>query len=131
MPRPPRPAGATAPRRSGRRPRRSTARSHDDWVPPEKAKRTHQAPPPTKVVAAPPPVRCGPKPSQPTLGRMNKRLQRAAVVGAAAIAALVAWTFIHVVSGVDLAVRTGTSVTHVGAIAVAFTAILAGLAGWA
>ncbi|HZM76240.1 MAG TPA: DUF6069 family protein [Candidatus Limnocylindrales bacterium] len=61
----------------------------------------------------------------------NTRIQRVAAVGGATVAALVAWTFIHVVSDVDLAVQSGDSVTHVGAAAVAATAIFVGLAGWA
>jgi hypothetical protein len=61
----------------------------------------------------------------------NTHVQRAAAVAGATIAALVAWTFIHVVSDIDLAFRSGGSVTHVGAAAVAATAIVAGLAGWA
>jgi hypothetical protein len=60
----------------------------------------------------------------------NTRIQRAAAVAGATVAGLVAWTFIHVVSGIDLAVNSGGSVTRVGAGAVALTAILAGLAGW-
>jgi len=62
---------------------------------------------------------------------MNTRIQRAAAVAGATVAALVAWTFIHVVSDIDLAVRGGGSITHVGAGAVAATTILVGLAGWA
>lgn len=61
----------------------------------------------------------------------NTRLQRAAAVADATVAALVAWTFIHVVSDIDLAVRSGGSVTHVGAASVAATVIAVGLAGWA
>jgi len=61
----------------------------------------------------------------------NTRIQRAAAIGGATVAALVVWTFTHVVSGVDLAVSSGGSVTHVGALAVAATTLLAGFAGWA
>lgn len=68
----------------------------------------------------------------PDAGPMtNTRIQRAAAVAGATVAALVAWTFMHIVSDIDLAVRSGGSVTHVGAVAVAATAILVGLAGWA
>jgi hypothetical protein len=61
----------------------------------------------------------------------NTHIQRAAAVAGATVAALVAWTFIHVVSDIDLAVHSGGSVTRVGAAAVAATALGVGLAGWA
>jgi len=61
----------------------------------------------------------------------NTRIRRAAAVAGATVAALVAWTFMHVVGDIDLAVNSGGSVTHVTGWAVAATAILVGLAGWA
>ncbi|MBB5867544.1 hypothetical protein F4553_000923 [Allocatelliglobosispora scoriae] len=59
------------------------------------------------------------------------RIGRAATVGGATVAALITWTSLHELSHIDLAARTGGSVTRVGALAVAIAAVVVGLAGWA
>ncbi|MEV4620545.1 DUF6069 family protein [Asanoa sp. NPDC049573] len=54
----------------------------------------------------------------------------AAVVAAAAVAAEVVFLAVHQAGGVDLAVRSGSTVTHVGAGPVAVVSLLVSLAAW-
>jgi hypothetical protein len=56
--------------------------------------------------------------------------RRAAVVGAAVVAAEAVFFVLHTGAGIDLAVRNGTTVDHVGPGAVGITAVVAALAGW-
>jgi hypothetical protein len=58
------------------------------------------------------------------------RARRISAVIGAAVSTVIAWTFLDQVSGVDMAVKSGSSVSHVGVVAVALTALCAGLAGW-
>jgi hypothetical protein len=58
------------------------------------------------------------------------RSWRAAVVVGAAVAAGVVWTLLDRVGGVDLAVKSGNSVSHIELASVVVTALLAALAGW-
>ncbi|NMH98323.1 hypothetical protein HF526_13520 [Pseudonocardia sp. K10HN5] len=58
-------------------------------------------------------------------------LRRALVVAAAPVAALAVWALAGPVAGVDLDVVAGGAIRSVGAAAVAGSALLAGLAGWA
>ena len=57
--------------------------------------------------------------------------RRALVVVGTALAAFAVWALEDPIAGVDLAVRSGGSVQHVGAGAVIGAAVLAGLIGWA
>ncbi len=58
------------------------------------------------------------------------RAGRASAVVGTTIGALIAWTFLHEVSGIDLAVRSGGGLRHVGAVSVAATSVAVTLAGW-
>ncbi|MEO3922341.1 DUF6069 family protein [Micromonosporaceae bacterium B7E4] len=58
------------------------------------------------------------------------RLRRLGVLGMAAVAAEAAFFVLRDAAGIELAARSGSSVTEVGPVAVAATAILAALAGW-
>ncbi|HEY2794901.1 MAG TPA: DUF6069 family protein [Micromonosporaceae bacterium] len=53
-----------------------------------------------------------------------------AVIGGATIAAVVDWTTLHFADGSNLAVRSGSSVQHIGAISVVAAVVIAGLAAW-
>jgi hypothetical protein len=53
-----------------------------------------------------------------------------AVIGAATISALVDWVALHFADGQNLAVRSGSSVQHIGAASVIAAVVIAGLAGW-
>jgi hypothetical protein len=57
--------------------------------------------------------------------------RRSLVVVGTALAALAVWALEDPIGGVDLAVRSGGSVQHVGAGGVIGAALLAGLVGWA
>jgi len=57
-------------------------------------------------------------------------VRRAGVTGAAAVAAEAAFFALHNVAAVDLAVRTGDTVDHVGPVAVGATSVVVALAGW-
>ena len=57
--------------------------------------------------------------------------RRALVVVGTAVAALAVWALEDPIGGVDLAVRSGGSVRHVGAGAVVGTALVVALVGWA
>ncbi|GAA0465317.1 hypothetical protein Ade02nite_47980 [Paractinoplanes deccanensis] len=61
--------------------------------------------------------------------RTNRRAGRAITVAAGAAGALLLWA-VDDWSGVDLAVRQGGDVQRIGPVAVAATAVLAGLAAW-
>ncbi|MEJ3742556.1 DUF6069 family protein [Actinomycetes bacterium KLBMP 9797] len=59
-----------------------------------------------------------------------RRTGRAITVAAAAAGALLQWAVNDPWAGLDLAVRQGDGVQHVGPAAVAVTALIAGLAAW-
>jgi hypothetical protein len=61
----------------------------------------------------------------------TRRAGRAITVAAAAAGALLLWAVDDPWGGIDLAVRQGGAVQHIGPAAVAVTALLAGLAAWA
>lgn len=69
--------------------------------------------------------------SAPVTAAPHTSARRALVVVGAALAALVVWALADPIGGVDLAVRSGHSVQHVGAGAVVGTALLVALVGWA
>ena len=62
--------------------------------------------------------------------KTQTRVPAIAVVAAAAVAAEVVFLAVHQAAGVDLAVRGGDTVTHVGAVSVAVVSVLVALAGW-
>jgi Family of unknown function (DUF6069) len=59
-----------------------------------------------------------------------RRTGRAITVAAAAAGALLLWTVDGPWAGLDLAVRRGDTTQHIGPVAVAVTALVAGLAAW-
>jgi hypothetical protein len=59
-----------------------------------------------------------------------RRTGRAITVAAAVAGALLLWTVDGEWAGLDLAVRQGDTVQHIGPAAVALTALVAGLAAW-
>jgi hypothetical protein len=59
-----------------------------------------------------------------------RRTGRAITVVAAAAGALLLWTVDGQWAGLDLAVRQGDTIQHIGPAAVALTALVAGLAAW-
>jgi uncharacterized protein DUF6069 len=69
----------------------------------------------------------GPTPTTSTV----RRTRRAIAVAAGAACALVLWAVNDPWAGVDLAVRQGDTTRHVGPVAVAVAALVAGLAAWA
>lgn len=71
----------------------------------------------------------GTAPTNP--GATRRRTLRAVTVLAAMLAAVLVWTLIVPVFGVDLVVSTVGGTMRVTAVAVAGTALLAGAAGWA
>jgi len=68
---------------------------------------------------------------QTTTWTIARRAGRAITVGAGAASALILWAVNDPWGGIDLAVRQGGEVQHVGPVAVAATALIAGLAAWA
>jgi hypothetical protein len=60
-----------------------------------------------------------------------RRTGRAVAVAAGAASALILWAVNDPWGGIDLAVRQGGTVQRIGPVAVAVTALLAGLAAWA
>lgn len=62
--------------------------------------------------------------------RRRVRTRRVVTVAGAAVAALAVWAMTHSIGGTQLAVRSGGSVSEIGAALVVFTALLAGLAAW-
>ncbi|GIF46364.1 hypothetical protein DFJ67_4979 [Asanoa ferruginea] len=62
--------------------------------------------------------------------KAHSRVRGAAVVGATVVAAELVFLAVHEAAGVDLAVRSGGTVTHVGAAAVAAVSLLVALAAW-
>jgi hypothetical protein len=67
----------------------------------------------------------------PTAAHTRTRIRRAAAVLGAAAATLMVWTVAGPLAGIDLTVRSGDELQHVGPAAVLATALLPGLAGWA
>lgn len=67
----------------------------------------------------------------PTTTRLVPDLRRAVAVAAGAVVALVGWTDIHLVGGVDLVVGSAPHARVVGPVDVAVAASVAGIAGWA
>jgi hypothetical protein len=65
-----------------------------------------------------------------TANKQASRVRAAAVVVATAVAAEVVFLAVHQAGGVDLAVRNGSTVTHVGAAAVVAVSLLVALAAW-
>jgi hypothetical protein len=65
-----------------------------------------------------------------TRGTAARRTGRAITVGAGAAGALLLWAVNDPWAGVDLAVRQGDTIRHIGPAAVVLTALVAGLAGW-
>jgi hypothetical protein len=65
-----------------------------------------------------------------TANKQASRVRAAAVVVATAVAAEVVFLAVHQAGGVDLAVRNGGTVTHVGAAAVVAVSLLVALAAW-
>jgi len=63
-------------------------------------------------------------------GTAARRSGRVITVAAATAGALLLWTVGGPWAGIDLAVRQGGTVEHVGPAAVALTALVAGLAAW-
>ncbi|WP_433383693.1 DUF6069 family protein [Actinoplanes sp. CA-142083] len=59
-----------------------------------------------------------------------RRTGRAVAVAGAVASALILWAVNDPWGGIDLAVRQGGAVRHVGPVAVAATALIAGLAAW-
>jgi hypothetical protein len=59
-----------------------------------------------------------------------RRTGRAVTVAAGAASALILWAVNDPWGGIDLAVRQGGAVQHIGPVAVAATALIAGLAAW-
>jgi len=59
-----------------------------------------------------------------------RRIGRTVAVAAGAASALVLWAVDDVWAGIDLAVRQGDTVQHVGPVAAGVTALVAGLAAW-
>lgn len=60
----------------------------------------------------------------------RRRAGRAITVAAGAAASLLLWAVNDPWAGIDLTVRQGSTVQHVGPVAVVVTALLAGLAAW-
>jgi hypothetical protein len=60
----------------------------------------------------------------------HRRAGRAVTVAAGAAGAVLLWAVNDPWAGIDLTVRQGGSVQHIGPVAVALTALLAGLAAW-
>jgi len=60
----------------------------------------------------------------------RRRTGRAITVAAGAVGALLLWAVNDPWAGVDLAVRQGTGIRHIGPVAVVLTALIAGLAAW-
>ena len=71
------------------------------------------------------------RPSRTSQDVACTRARRISIIVGSAASALIAWTFLDHVSRVDLAVKSGTSINHVGAVAVAVAALLVGFSGWA
>lgn len=59
-----------------------------------------------------------------------RRTGRAFAVAAGVASALILWAVNDPWGGIDLAVRQGGTVQHIGPVAVAVTALIAGLAAW-
>ena len=60
----------------------------------------------------------------------TRRTGRAVAVAAGVASALILWAVNDPWGGIDLAVRQGGTVQHIGPVAVAVTALIAGLAAW-
>ncbi|MBG6135633.1 DUF6069 family protein [Longispora fulva] len=60
-----------------------------------------------------------------------RRTTRLGVVLGATVSALISWTSLHRLAGIDLAVGRGDAVRHVGAGSVVLATLVAGLAAWA
>src|ERR1043165_8945875 len=58
------------------------------------------------------------------------RVSAAAAIAGATVSALIDWTVLHLTHGPNLAVRSGSSVLHIGAVSVIAAVVVAGLAGW-
>jgi hypothetical protein len=58
------------------------------------------------------------------------RIWRGSMVLGTTLGALIAYTVLHRLDHIDLAVRSGGQTQHVGAVAVGVVAALVGLAGW-
>jgi hypothetical protein len=67
--------------------------------------------------------------SSPT-STSRRRAGRAITVAAATAGALLLWAVNDPWAGIDLAVRQGGTTQHIGPVAVAFAALIAGLAAW-
>jgi hypothetical protein len=61
---------------------------------------------------------------------MTTTTSRLVIIAGATASVLVYWTATDEFGGVDLAIRQGSTTQAVGAVAVAATALIAGLAGW-
>lgn len=57
--------------------------------------------------------------------------RRAAVLGLTVLTGLLTWAVLDLLLGIDLSAQTGLTVRAVGPAAVAFAALVAGVAGWA
>lgn len=57
--------------------------------------------------------------------------RRAAVLGLTVLTGLLTWAVLDLLLGIDLSAQTGLAVRAVGPAAVAFAALVAGVAGWA